>query len=168
MPPSSVRRADHCVDASRMPSSRADARNPRRPLRAQELPQGVDRDSRAAGRRAGRSARASSSSIVGPSGCGKSTLLHLLGTLDAPDAGEICFEGNRIDNLPAAGRDILRNQLLRHDLSVLSPAAGAHDARKRARAGDDRRGRVRLSGDRRGSIASGPARCSSWSASAIG
>ena len=38
--------------------------------------------------------------IIGQSGCGKSTLLHLLGTLDAPDAGEIHFEGNRIDNLP--------------------------------------------------------------------
>jgi lipoprotein-releasing system ATP-binding protein len=49
-------------------------------------------------------------SIVGQSGCGKSTLLHLLGTLDAPDAGEIHFEGNRIDNLPARGRDVLRNK----------------------------------------------------------
>src|SRR5262245_53644264 len=39
--------------------------------------------------------------IVGQSGSGKSTLLHLLGTLDAPDGGEIHFEGNRIDNLPA-------------------------------------------------------------------
>ena len=39
--------------------------------------------------------------IVGQSGCGKSTLLHLLATLDAPDAGEICFEGHRIDNLPS-------------------------------------------------------------------
>ena len=49
-------------------------------------------------------------SIVGPSGCGKTTLLHLLATLDRPDAGEICFEGNRIDNLATAGRDILRNR----------------------------------------------------------
>ncbi len=48
--------------------------------------------------------------IVGPSGCGKSTLLHLLATLDAPDVGEICFEGHRIDNLPSAGREILRNK----------------------------------------------------------
>jgi lipoprotein-releasing system ATP-binding protein len=48
--------------------------------------------------------------IIGPSGCGKSTLLHLLATLDAPDIGEIHFEGNRIDNLPTAGRDILRNR----------------------------------------------------------
>jgi lipoprotein-releasing system ATP-binding protein len=48
--------------------------------------------------------------IIGSSGCGKSTLLHLLATLDAPDAGEIYFEGHRIDNLPSAGRDILRNK----------------------------------------------------------
>ena len=49
-------------------------------------------------------------SIVGQSGSGKSTLLHVLGTLDSPDEGEIDFEGNRIDNLPAASRDILRNR----------------------------------------------------------
>ncbi len=48
--------------------------------------------------------------IVGPSGCGKTTLLHLLATLDRPDAGEVCFENHRIDNLPTAGRDILRNR----------------------------------------------------------
>jgi lipoprotein-releasing system ATP-binding protein len=48
--------------------------------------------------------------IVGPSGCGKTTLLHLLATLDRPDSGEVCFEGNRIDNLPTSGRDILRNR----------------------------------------------------------
>jgi lipoprotein-releasing system ATP-binding protein len=49
-------------------------------------------------------------SIIGPSGCGKTTLLHLLATLDAPDSGEVCFEGHRIDNVPSAGRDILRNK----------------------------------------------------------
>jgi lipoprotein-releasing system ATP-binding protein len=49
-------------------------------------------------------------SVVGASGCGKSTMLHLLGTLDKPDQGEIHLEGRRIDNLPAAGRDRLRNQ----------------------------------------------------------
>lgn len=49
-------------------------------------------------------------SIIGPSGCGKTTLLHLLATLDAPDSGEICFERHRIDNVPSAGRDILRNK----------------------------------------------------------
>jgi lipoprotein-releasing system ATP-binding protein len=48
--------------------------------------------------------------IMGPSGCGKSTLLHLLATLDVPDSGEIFFEDNRIDDLAASGRDILRNK----------------------------------------------------------
>jgi lipoprotein-releasing system ATP-binding protein len=47
--------------------------------------------------------------IVGQSGCGKSTLLHLLGTLDAPTAGEVHFLGQRIDNLPAKQRERLRN-----------------------------------------------------------
>lgn len=49
-------------------------------------------------------------SIVGQSGSGKSTLLHLLGTLDAPDRGEIRYAGQRIDNLPAKARDALRNR----------------------------------------------------------
>jgi lipoprotein-releasing system ATP-binding protein len=48
--------------------------------------------------------------IVGQSGSGKSTLLHLMGTLDAPDQGEIHFDGRRIDNMPTAGRDALRNK----------------------------------------------------------
>ncbi|HZZ73007.1 MAG TPA: ABC transporter ATP-binding protein [Pirellulales bacterium] len=48
--------------------------------------------------------------IVGQSGCGKSTLLHLLGTLDAPDSGEVRFENQRIDNRPARARDHLRNE----------------------------------------------------------
>jgi lipoprotein-releasing system ATP-binding protein len=48
--------------------------------------------------------------IEGQSGSGKSTLLHLLGTLDAPDGGEIHFEGRRIDNLPIRHRDRLRNR----------------------------------------------------------
>jgi lipoprotein-releasing system ATP-binding protein len=48
--------------------------------------------------------------IVGQSGCGKSTLLHLLGTLDAPTAGEVHFSGRRIDNLPARQRERLRSE----------------------------------------------------------
>ena len=48
--------------------------------------------------------------IVGQSGSGKSTLLHLLGTLDAPDKGEIHFHDRRIDNLPARQKERLRNR----------------------------------------------------------
>ena len=48
--------------------------------------------------------------VVGQSGSGKSTLLHVLATLDAPDAGEVHFEGQRIDNLAAIKRDRIRNR----------------------------------------------------------
>ena len=48
--------------------------------------------------------------IIGQSGSGKSTLLHLLGTLDAPDEGEIWFRNQRIDNLPSKHREALRNR----------------------------------------------------------
>jgi lipoprotein-releasing system ATP-binding protein len=48
--------------------------------------------------------------VVGQSGCGKSTLLHVLATLDAPDTGQVHFQGRRIDNLPAPSRDTLRSQ----------------------------------------------------------
>ncbi|HID76085.1 MAG TPA: ABC transporter ATP-binding protein [Planctomycetaceae bacterium] len=48
--------------------------------------------------------------VVGQSGSGKSTLLHLLATLDAPDAGSVWFHNRRIDHLPGADRDRLRNR----------------------------------------------------------
>ena len=47
--------------------------------------------------------------VVGASGSGKSTLLHLLGLLDAPDAGEVLLDGERIDNRAERQRDQLRN-----------------------------------------------------------
>ncbi len=50
--------------------------------------------------------------VVGQSGSGKSTLLHLIGTLDVPDSGYIHFDGQRIDNLPSAQRDVLRNRFI--------------------------------------------------------
>ena len=48
--------------------------------------------------------------VVGASGSGKSTLLHLLGLLDAPDAGAVLLEGARIDDRPPGERDVLRNR----------------------------------------------------------
>lgn len=47
--------------------------------------------------------------IVGKSGSGKSTLLHLLGTLDTPDAGEIWFQNERLDQWTARRKDEFRN-----------------------------------------------------------
>lgn len=55
-------------------------------------------------------ARGEAVSIIGSSGSGKSTLLHLLGTLDQPDAGEIYWEGTRLDNRPTRQRDRFRNE----------------------------------------------------------
>lgn len=80
-------------------------------------------------------------SIVGASGSGKSTLLHLLGTLDAPDAGAVYLDGRRIDHLPSKGRDALRNKTFGYIFqfyhllpelntldNVLMPAYIAHSA----------------------------------------
>ncbi len=47
--------------------------------------------------------------VVGASGSGKSTMLHVLGLLDAPDAGEVLLNGQRIDSLPDRKRDAHRN-----------------------------------------------------------
>ena len=38
--------------------------------------------------------------IVGTSGSGKSTLLHLMGTLDAPDRGQIYYNDQRMTTCP--------------------------------------------------------------------
>ena len=54
-------------------------------------------------------------SIIGQSGSGKSTLLHVMGLLTHPDAGEILYGGERIDNQPERKRDYLRN----HDISMI-------------------------------------------------
>ncbi|MFD0151184.1 ABC transporter ATP-binding protein [Streptomyces sp. NPDC055721] len=40
--------------------------------------------------------------VVGPSGSGKSTLLALLGSLDRPSAGRLCFEGRDLSGLSDA------------------------------------------------------------------
>jgi lipoprotein-releasing system ATP-binding protein len=48
--------------------------------------------------------------VVGQSGSGKSTLLHLVAALDAPNAGEIYFKGQRIHDLGPGPRDRLRNK----------------------------------------------------------
>jgi putative ABC transport system ATP-binding protein len=46
--------------------------------------------------------------VMGPSGSGKSTLLHCLGGIFTPDAGEVWFDGERLDTLGEAKRTELR------------------------------------------------------------
>lgn len=46
--------------------------------------------------------------IMGPSGSGKSTLLHCLAGILTPDAGEVLFDGRRIDAMAEAERSALR------------------------------------------------------------
>jgi len=48
--------------------------------------------------------------VVGPSGSGKSTLLHLLGGLEAADAGEIEIGGARLDRMKPAELARFRNR----------------------------------------------------------
>ena len=46
--------------------------------------------------------------VMGPSGSGKSTLLHCLAGILRPDAGEVHFDGRRIDGLSETERSALR------------------------------------------------------------
>lgn len=47
--------------------------------------------------------------IVGASGAGKSTLLHILGTLDAPDEGEIYYDSINVAQLTPNKLSVFRN-----------------------------------------------------------
>ena len=44
--------------------------------------------------------------LVGPSGCGKTTLLRTIAGLEAPDEGEVYFDGQRATDVPARKRDV--------------------------------------------------------------
>jgi len=101
--------------------------------------------------------------IVGQSGSGKSTLLHLMGLLDAPDAGEVRLAGERIDDLPSARRDRLRNSAIGmvfqayHLLpeltaleNVLAPLLVRHGVMEWMRQGAAARDRARMLLDRFG------------------
>lgn len=89
------------------------------------------------------------SAIVGPSGAGKTTLLQILGTLEAPDAGTLTINGQRVDRLQGRALADFRNRHIGfvfqfHRLlpeftaveNVLMPAwiAGADDRKTRDRA----------------------------------
>lgn len=44
--------------------------------------------------------------LLGPSGCGKTTTLRIIGGFEEPDAGDVFFDGKRINNIPPDRRDI--------------------------------------------------------------
>ena len=44
--------------------------------------------------------------LLGPSGCGKTTTLRIIGGFETPDAGEVTFDGKRINDLPPYRRQV--------------------------------------------------------------
>ena len=44
--------------------------------------------------------------LLGPSGCGKTTTLRILGGFEAPDSGQVIFDGQDITNLPPNKRNL--------------------------------------------------------------
>ncbi|MDR0961377.1 MAG: ABC transporter ATP-binding protein [Mediterranea sp.] len=49
-------------------------------------------------------------SIVGPSGAGKTTLLQIMGTLDAPDSGQVIIEETEVNRLKEKELSAFRNR----------------------------------------------------------
>ncbi len=44
--------------------------------------------------------------LLGPSGCGKTTILRIIGGFEHPDAGDVLFLGERINDIPAHKRNV--------------------------------------------------------------
>jgi putative ABC transport system ATP-binding protein len=51
-------------------------------------------------------------SVMGPSGCGKSTLLNIIGLLDAPSAGSLALDGQKINGQGDRTLSRIRNEKL--------------------------------------------------------
>ncbi len=71
--------------------------------------------------------------LLGPSGCGKTTLLRMIAGFNTVDGGEICFDQQVINTLPAHKRDIgmvFQNYAIFPHLNVADNVAYGLKARK--------------------------------------
>ena len=71
--------------------------------------------------------------LLGPSGCGKTTLLRMIAGFNTVDGGEICFDENVINTVPAHKRDIgmvFQNYAIFPHLNVADNVAYGLKARK--------------------------------------
>ena len=105
----------HDASICAMPSQRAAATAAAREILAahyvrKSYRKAAHRDPGAAGRRAGDRRRRVRCRSSAPAAAARARCCTCWPRSIAPDSGEICFEGHRIDNLPSAGRDILRNR----------------------------------------------------------
>jgi putative ABC transport system ATP-binding protein len=112
--------------------------------------------------------------VMGPSGSGKSTLLHCLAGIYTPDAGQVIFDGRRIDTLDDSERTVLRRtrfgfvfqfgqlvpELTTADnvaLPLLLSGAKRKEAYQQAESWLDRLGLADLGGRRTGELSGGQA-----------
>jgi len=103
--------------------------------------------------------------VLGPSGCGKSTTLMMLAGIYQPSGGEITFDGARVNDVEARGRNVgivFQSYALYPNMSVLENVMFPLRFKKVERAEAERRAReiaglVRIDGllDRRPSQLSG-------------
>lgn len=56
--------------------------------------------------------RGESLAVMGPSGSGKSTLLNLIGAMETPDRGTVCFDGEDLTRLDETARTLFRRRHL--------------------------------------------------------
>ncbi len=94
--------------------------------------------------------------LLGPSGCGKTTVLRLIAGFYAPDAGEIRFDGQPVNDVPPNQRNtgmVFQNYALWPHMTVAENVAYGLDVRGASRDEKERRVRDALAIVRMGDLA---------------